>query len=101
PPSQTSAQLSGIPSAHDHIWFIRVDTPYWDRDQVVAGWLDTHTAYLTDSWVDNMRIYQYASRRTSTALASDNLQIAIDLGILQGYRLTTTPPNVTRPLRLT
>lgn len=92
PPVTTVAQLQDLPQEYQHIWFIRIDTPFWDKQQVVANWLAGNTAYLSDTWVGGVRLYQYAGWTTTTnALAT---RPAANLGLVKllGYRITYTPP---------
>lgn len=101
PASTTIAQLKDLPSRYDHLWFIRVDTPFWDRQEVVANWLQNNTEYLSDSWVAEMRLYQYGGWSTPRQNIRNPLNIDMGLAILRGYRLSATPPYPAHPDHLT
>ena len=101
PAAATIAQLEPLPSHFEHLWFIRVDTPYWDRQEVVANWLQDNTLYLSDTWVGSMRLYQYAASETTSQYIRHPLNINLGLAVLSGYRLSVNPPVPAQPQELT
>jgi mannosyltransferase len=89
PASETLDDLDAFPTQYGYIWFIPVESRVYDRDALVATWLQQNMDFVSEQWVGPTRIVQYASPqylepevRLETAVNYDNRIM------LLGYRTT-------------
>jgi 4-amino-4-deoxy-L-arabinose transferase-like glycosyltransferase len=88
---ETRVDLEALAAEYDYIWFLPVESRIYDRDAIVATWLDQNMDFISEQWIGPTRILQYGSpqrlepeHRVEAAINFDNSIMLI------GYR--ATPP---------
>jgi hypothetical protein len=91
PSDQTIAQLSELASQHDYIWFMPVESAAFDRDRVVATWLQQNAQPISEQRIGPTILLQYTLwDRVEPAHRFDTTPTFTDTVSLIGYRIT--PP---------
>lgn len=102
PAAETTEHLERISLQYQYLWFLPVDSAAFDRERTVASWLNSNMALISDQWVGNARILEYAAWETVpsdyTALPSIQFDGVIEL---IGYRITPPPQHWSPGARVT
>ncbi len=94
PPAETERTLADLLEHRNYLWFLPVPSATFDHDQIVARWLYSHAQIISEQWIGNSHLLQFAAPEARPE------QIAIPRPImfapvaqLRGYRIT--PPQGT------
>jgi hypothetical protein len=89
PPEQTIAKLEAYAQHHDYIWFMPVESDAFDRERVVARWLEANMQLVSNQQVGATQILQYAKwDRIEAEQKITPIPNFDDLIMLRGYSIT-------------
>lgn len=93
-PAETEHTLADLLERHNYLWFLPVPSATFDRDQIVARWLYTHAQLISEQWIGNTHLLQFAAPEARPEqIATTSSIVFADLALLRGYRIT--PPQGT------
>ncbi len=96
PPEETHHTLSDLLSRYDHIWFMPVPSEAFDSQQVVFHWLDENAQLISEQWIANTHLMQYARWNVNPHQIEHQTTITFpNTATLRGYRIT--PPGTPQP----
>lgn len=90
-PSQNQADqdIATLLSTHEYLWFIPVYVETWDGQQVIAKALNNQSQLISDQWIGQTHLLQYAAWQPSLNQIATHLQIPLGtLATIEGYRTT-------------
>lgn len=95
PPQESmSGLIATLANRHSYLWFIPVYVQSWDGQQVIAKNLANQTQLISEQWIDQTHLYQYASWDIKPNQITTPVQIEFkDLVTLEGYRATPPVPS--------
>ncbi len=89
PPTETVAATQTATTRPDYIWFLPTPSNYWDRDQVVANWLQQNMQSISEQRIGVLHLYQYGQWVPSEAAIRNPITITFtNTARIDGYRLT-------------
>lgn len=93
-PVETAQTLESICAQHDYLWFLPVESPAWDRDQIVAAWLSTNAQFISEQWIGRSHLLQYTSWEAENDDITNPVRLTFGSAArLDGYRLTPPQPH--------
>ncbi|MGF1507105.1 MAG: glycosyltransferase family 39 protein, partial [Anaerolineae bacterium] len=84
---ETAPLVEAAVAGHERVWFVPVRGNPYDPAQVVYQWLDDHRQYISDQWINQVRVYQFADWTASTVGQPVGVEFDGE-AVLEGYRLT-------------
>lgn len=92
-PHETTAEagweLHKLLAQYDYLWFLPVKSQAWDSQKAVKNWLEGNAQMISDQWIGETRLYQYASWEVKPHQITNKTEITFEnLATLVGYRPT-------------
>lgn len=86
---QADQDITNLLSTYQYLWFIPVYVETWDTQQVIAKALHTQAQLISDQWIGQTHLLQYASWQASPNQIDVPLAIKLgELATIEGYRMT-------------
>jgi hypothetical protein len=90
PIEETAPQLSEALSQHRRIWLLPVESDYYDRQNTVRRWLDENAQLISERYVEQFRLREYAPWEADEDEITHFLGADLgDLAILAGYNISS------------